>query len=327
VFTEAFDPHVDHVSAALDSRGIEWWRVPLHRFPLEMTISQRIGAGEPALAIEDDQGRIELGRVRAVWYRRTPAPMLPGDLSREQRALARGECRDFLDGVWTALARRRWISYPWATRRAACKTDQLARAAALGLSIPRTLASNDPVAVRRFYGECGGPGTVIFKTHQPIIVPVADPESCGVVYTSLLDEAHVERLDEIVCCPGIFQEYVAKDHEVRVTVIGRRLFACRIFSQEGEASRVDWRNWDWRRPEGSLPRHEPCDLPEPVARALAALTRGYELRFATVDLVVTPAGEWVFLELNPNGQWAWIETLTGLPLTRALVEELVEEGT
>lgn len=323
VFTEAFDPHVDHVSTALTARGVDWWRVPLHRFPLEMMMSHRIDAGAAHLVIEDDTARVDLGGVRAVWYRRTPRPMLPEDLPREQRALARGECHDFLDGVWSSLADRRWISYPWATRRAACKSDQLARAAALGFPIPRTLSSNDPAEVRRFYRECGGARSVIFKTHQPIMVPAADPETCGVVYSSLLDETHLDRLEEIACCPGIFQQYVAKDHEIRVTVIGDRLFACRIFSQEREDACVDWRNWDWRQPEGSLPRHEPCELPEAVAQVILEMVRGYHLRFATADLIVTPDGSWVFLELNPNGQWAWIETLTRLPLTQALVDELL----
>lgn len=324
VFTEAFDPHVDHVAPELEARGVDWWRVSLHRFPQEMTISLHSDGGAEQLSLEDDLGRVELDDVHAVWYRRTPAPMLPGDLPRDQRQLARGECLEFLDGMWASLGDRRWISFPWATRRAGSKSEQLRRAAALGLKVPRTLFSNDPAAVRRFYQQCGGRDTVVFKTHQPIIVPHEGAETCGVVYSSLLNENHLERLDEISCCPGIFQEYVPKHHEVRVTIIGERVFACRIFSQEREGSRVDWRNWDWCRPEGTLPRHEACELPAALATTLVSLVRGYDLSFAGVDLLVTPGGDWVFLELNPNGQWAWMEPLVGLPLTQALVDHLVQ---
>jgi len=66
------------------------------------------------------------------------------------------------------------------------------------------------------------------------------------------------------------------------------------------------------------------DVPEPVRHGVRELLRGLGLRFAATDFVVTPAGEWYFLDLNPNGQWAWIEQETGLPICAAIADALSE---
>lgn len=46
------------------------------------------------------------------------------------------------------------------------------------------------------------------------------------------------------------------------------------------------------------------------------------LNFGCFDLIVTPDGEYVFLECNPNGQWLWVELATGLPIAEAIADFL-----
>lgn len=56
---------------------------------------------------------------------------------------------------------------------------------------------------------------------------------------------------------------------------------------------------------------------------MLALARRLGLSYCALDLVVTPSGDYVFLEVNPSGQYGWLESLTGLPITRELVRMLM----
>ena len=122
----------------------------------------------------------------------------------------------------------------------------------------------------------------------------------------------------IQSAPIIFQRQIYKSVDVRVTVVGKNVFAAAIHSQAREETRVDWRN-------GSdiLLRHTVITLPEAISQQCVALTEKFGLRFAAIDLIKDRDGEYWFLEINPNGQWAWIENLTGLPIAAAIVDELV----
>ena len=70
-------------------------------------------------------------------------------------------------------------------------------------------------------------------------------------------------------------------------------------------------------------KHEPFNLPNIITKHILTLMKTWKLKFAAIDMIVTPSGEYVFLEVNPNGQWGWIETLTGMPITDSLVELLL----
>lgn len=109
--------------------------------------------------------------------------------------------------------------------------------------------------------------------------------------------------------PGIFQARVPKAHELRVTWMGKHAITAVLHSQESEATRVDWR-------EGQTDlRVEPGELPGDVWKACHRLMERLGLVFGCFDLVVTPEGEHVFLEINPMGQFLWVEqTIPELPL-------------
>ena len=116
--------------------------------------------------------------------------------------------------------------------------------------------------------------------------------------------------------PGLFHEYIEKDVELRVTVIGDDVFVAEIHSQDREATSVDWRDWD----NGGLEiRYSKGALPDEVQDRCVRLVRSYGLNFSTMDIVRTPDGRHVFLENNPNGNFMWIEKLVPeLRMTSAL---------
>ncbi|MGH3319148.1 MAG: hypothetical protein ACRDN9_03025 [Streptosporangiaceae bacterium] len=162
------------------------------------------------------------------------------------------------------------------------------------LATPRTLISNDPVGVREFAEQVG---RVIYKPlspggiqeegqHHALYARRLLPEDCGDPSISLT--AH------------LFQEWVEHDHAVRMTVVDDRLFAVAIHARS-EAARVDWRS------DYDALTYEVITAPADVRAGVRKLMTGLGLRFGALDFLVTHDGSWTFLEINPNGQWAWIE--------------------
>jgi glutathione synthase/RimK-type ligase-like ATP-grasp enzyme len=211
-------------------------------------------------------------------------------------------------------ARVPWINNPDENRRHQRKFPQLRLARSLGLRVPRSIITNDPNEAEAFFAAC--PNGVICK---PMLMGSHYVEGEHyVAYTRPIPPSEFTALrDSISLCPTYLQEAIVKDHELRVTIIGKELFCCRIDSQGVKGAEQDWRAVDTDK----LP-HTIVDLPDKVDVALRAYLKACGLRFGAFDLIVTPQGEYVFLELNPNGQWYWVELSTGAPMADAMADLL-----
>jgi len=117
--------------------------------------------------------------------------------------------------------------------------------------------------------------------------------------------------------PILAQEYIEKKLELRITIVGQKMFTCAIHSQDSEQTRIDWRRYDFRNV-----KHLPYQLPEKIKQKLHKLMKIWNLSFGAIDMILTPEGKYVFLEINPNGQWLWIEQLTEMPISRVIAELL-----
>jgi glutathione synthase/RimK-type ligase-like ATP-grasp enzyme len=184
----------------------------------------------------------------------------------------------------------------------------------LGLRIPKTIISNDPDSVRDFFQS--NMGDIVAKTLRQSHGSFDGREY--VIYTNPILESDLQRLESVKFAPVIFQERIEKASDIRVTVVGSDVFATEIHSQANSSTSVDW-----RRNTLSL-RHTPHQLPAEIEERCLRLVESYGLVFGALDLIKTPSSEYVFLELNPNGQWAWIEVLTHQPITEKLIHVLAE---
>jgi glutathione synthase/RimK-type ligase-like ATP-grasp enzyme len=146
-----------------------------------------------------------------------------------------------------------------------------------------------------------------------------DGEADRLPLTTTLPRGH--SLDSVALAPTILQPYVEKAYELRCVVIGERIFAAKLNSQANEVTRKDWRAADL---ETEL-EHDVYELPGHVEAALRRLMRSFEINFASIDMIVTPDDEFVFLDLNPNGQWLWLEIELGLPLVASMADLLTTE--
>jgi glutathione synthase/RimK-type ligase-like ATP-grasp enzyme len=163
----------------------------------------------------------------------------------------------------------------------------------LGFSVPKTIVTNDPAAFLCFYENCSG--EVIYKTLGKNQTRDAKGKF-QFAYTNKLDKGFLECSAEIALTPCLFQEYIPKRVELRVTVVGNQVFACEIHSQKSERTRIDWRRYDLENTP-----HFPVKLPEDLIDKCLQLIRSFGLNFAAIDFIITPNNEYVFIEINPNG--------------------------
>jgi hypothetical protein len=246
---------------------------------------------------------LDLSRARSIWWRRPENPVRRPDGTSESW-FRRREWESLVLSLEGACACK-WVNRPsrqWGANR---KLFQMARADEFGLRTPATLVTNDPRQVREFRRSF--PRTIYKSMGE------TSHQNTG---TRFLDPDADERLDRILPnCPVIFQEFIDARHDVRVTVVGERLFAVRIDSQDGDST-LDWR---FDHSVG----FELFSLPPEIERRVFRLMRGLGLIYGALDLRVTPDGEYVFLEVNPSGQYLFAELLTGARITEALADELL----
>jgi len=303
------------VTAALEARGARAFRLDTDRFPTEVQLALHQPRGRSTL--RSAAGEVALADITAVWYRRAAiGAALPDDMDPQEREAALKESRATLLGMLENLDC--FVMDPVSTVRAAeHKPRQLRLASDLGLDVPRTLTTNDPDAVPAFWDQCGG--RVVVKALSSFAIH-DDAGREQVVFTSQLTADHLAHLDELALSPMTFQEHLDKTVELRVTLIGERVFAAAVDSQALERSRVDWRR------EGSqlVRSWRPYALPLDVATGLRQLAARLGLSYGAADLVVTPDGRHVFLEINPAGEWFWLDDVFGpRALSTAIAETLL----
>lgn len=308
------DVHAVEVALVLEDRGHEAVLWQGSDFPTLQSASIDFRGGE----IDWELTGLDLDGVRppfdGVWYRRPTPPVLPSTLHSGDRDVAWRECNEFIAGLYLLAAPDAFWVNPPPIRRAELKPVQLREAARAGLVIPRTLMSNDPARIRRFLAEHRG--RTIYKPFFP-----AQWDHGDQVAILMTNEVRLEDLpseDVLRLTPGIFQEKVDKAHELRVTILGEHVVTARLLSQESERTRLDW-----RAGMGKI-SVEPDRLPEEVERACLRLMRGLGIVFGCFDFIVTPEGEHVFLEVNPAGQFLWVEeACPDLPLLAPFVDFLL----
>jgi glutathione synthase/RimK-type ligase-like ATP-grasp enzyme len=307
------------VTAALEARGARAFRLDTDLFPTDVRLALQQPRGRSTLRTA--AGELALGDVGAVWYRRAAiAAALPDDMDRQHRAAAVHESRTTLLGMLESLDC--FVMDRVSTVRAAeHKPRQLELACELGLDVPRTLTTNDPDAVRAFWDVCGG--RVVVKALSSFAIYDEDGRE-QVVFTSPLGAEDLAHLDQLALSPMTFQEHLAKSVELRVTLIGGRVFTAAVDSQALERSRVDWRK-EGRRLVNAW---APYSLAPDVADRLLQLAARLQLSYGAVDIVVTPDGRHVFLEVNPAGEWFWLDDVFGpRALSTAIADTLLERAT
>ena len=305
---------VELVEEALARMGARAFRLDTDRFPTSVKLSARIGNDCSAHLITDAEKQISAAEVRAVWARKLWMPQMDAALDGRFREMCIRESVAAIEGFLDALHDARWVNDIQLERAAENKQRQLRLAAQAGLRIPRTLVTNDAAAMRKFFAETEG--RMVAKLLRPLTVSM-NADSLF-VYTSQVSEADLANAETLRHSPMVFQELIPKELELRIAWVAGETFTGAL-----DASGTSRGQTDWRLAAPGECRWQKALLPVEVSKGLDALMYGLGLVFGAIDLIRTPAGEHVFLEVNPGGEWGMLERDLGLPIADAIARALL----
>jgi len=318
LITNKDDVTTDFIVNRLNKIGAKYYR--LNTEDLISSIGVNFDIGENDYKIIDPQNNRELSLscVKSVYYRR---PMLPvmnvGSLSKGEAGFINREVAYVLEGIYKILNDRFWISPVASIREAENKIYQLLVAQDIGFEIPKSLITTLRDKAEAFF--MGMQGDCIIKPIRN--GKIDDPEKPSVVFTSLITTNNISLLEGVKSCPTYLQSRIEKVADIRVTVVGKKVFPAKINSQEFQETMIDW-----RKGENAKLRHERIELPLEIEAKCIELTKRLGLHFGAIDFVLDKDMRYVFLEINPNGQWGWIEKRLGYDISGEIVNSLLKEG-
>jgi glutathione synthase/RimK-type ligase-like ATP-grasp enzyme len=261
--------------------------------------------GATHLEIERSATTFRLERCRSVWWRRPTAVAIPDVVvDQKVRQFCRAEYDTLLKGIFHSL-QIPIINDPASEARAVHKPFQLSQARKVGLDIPKTIMTNDPELIREFWVTLSG--RCIYKAYNAPAWTFTE--------TRMLTIDDLNDLPKVRHAPIIVQEAIEKGKDVRVTIFGDEVFAAEVKTNVREAD-LDWRI-------DLTAKWEPHALPSSLSEALRLFLSNLGLRSGCLDLRQQPDGSYKFFEVNPSGQFLFVEIDTGQPLLESLARLLL----
>jgi hypothetical protein len=289
------DVTVDYLVPLLKRSGVSFLRFDSDCCCQKANVSYRNGE----ISLRYDLQNYSPDDFQSVWYRR-PTTLHAENETPEEKFIV-NELSEGFNNFFVMIPVERWINYPAHNSRASHKLDQLRVAQKIGLQIPETLITTNVDELRQFYEHFKG--RVITKPLREGTVK-RQGENDTLIYTNRVTEKHLEKIEEIQYCPTLFQECIEKKSDVRITIIDDWIEAVELTAvdddgqQRCDIRRKNMTDVSYRRLEA---------IPQSVRTGLSNLMSYYSLRFGAIDMVVDKNDQWIFLEVNPNGQWAWLD--------------------
>jgi hypothetical protein len=256
--------------------------------------------------------------VSSLWFRRPKPVKASGNLNEPSSYHASMEWAEALEGFLAHIPVNRWINHPSRNGMASHKIEQLSYAARLGLNVPDYIVTNDPDEAMGFIERSHGEGNIV----KPLATGYVEHDSGdSIIYTEEFLEQHHGVLAGICDCPVLFQRKVDKVVDVRVTVVDQQMRAVSLKAiDEDGRQRTDIRRNNMEDVEYGV-----ISIPFKVEESIRAIQRHYKLRYAAIDFAVDEKGDWFFFEVNPNGQWAWLDLCTELKIYELFIDTFRED--
>jgi len=247
----------------------------------------------------------DLTEITAVWYRRALFPITSSGDSYAQQVFVAGEVRHLAFGmVWNPKIL--WVNPIEKVYVAEHKIHQLVTAKQLGFSLPSTLVSSDVKELQAFVKNNPN-GTICKPIYHGLFIDGPDSYS---VYTRQVSAEDFEGQDRLNC-PVLLQEKVPRRCDLRVTFIGKNCFAAAIHTPSPVV--------DWRDPSACA-TFSPVEIDPQLESRCREMLSTLGLRYGAFDFIRRPDDEEVFLEINPTGEWAWLENSLGYPMRNAFID-------
>ncbi|GAA4197069.1 ATP-grasp ribosomal peptide maturase [Streptosporangium oxazolinicum] len=313
ILTNRNDPSVDLVIPKLLQRGFEVYRWDPADYPASARFTSRLTGSSWRHTLVTPDAEIDSATVGSIWLRRPGEPQAASSVTDPAYRDFVTRTGQILMTGWQHTLDARWFpARAEALRLTQNKLVNLAAAVRVGFTVPQTTVTNDPgelaVAWERTDGQ--------FIAKEVELVPYQVNGEDHAFYTTSVTRRHLTSRHRLAHSPMILQPRIDKAVELRVTVVGDQVFTAAITSGDSRTTRDDVRH------QSSLTGYSAYELPARVAERCVKLVSSLGLAFGCIDVILTPDGEYVYLELNPAGQWAWVEELTGLPIAAAIADWL-----
>ncbi len=251
----------------------------------------------------------ELDSVKTVFFRRIPSKFENFENDIDAPYL-NNERKHFLEGVFLSLSQAKWINPMFATQIAERKILQLRLAKQFGLIIPKTIVTNNSIKADEF----------LKSNESSIIKPVSNglqvlTDKTYSIYTSEIESTFFENYEKEITfeTPVLLQEKLQNKFDIRVIIIGETIFSVAI-------NKLDKNEVDWRKPEIEK-EYSLIQLPKSLEQNLILYHKHLNLVYSAIDLIQTVDNQFVFLEINPVGEWVWLENELGLSISNSLINE------
>lgn len=318
IITNKDDVTVDFIVRELQSRDIQYYRLNTEDIPNKIHVNFDFNQKTFELVDKIKNIKINLLSFSSVYYRR---PLLSDfdyieNVNLQELNYLRSEIAYVLEGIYKVLREKYWLNDVYSIREAENKIYQLQMAQEVGFKIPTSLISNESEKVYNQKRKCN---------NDCIIKPIKsgnmkDANHPKVVFTSKLIDEQFKNDERIESFPVFIQENVHKQFDLRITVIGNNVYTAQIHSQLEKDSEVDWRKGQ------QILEHSNHELPLEIVEMCIELTKKMNLNYSAIDMILDKNWNYIFLEINPNGQWAWIEKRLGFPLSKKIVDMLLWKG-
>jgi len=255
--------------------------------------------------------KICASEISGVWYRKMWKLKVPQELAPAYHAIFTKEYQTYLDIFFNQLSHVPWMN--WIRTDHSVGTDkfmQLSAARAAGLTVPASVFTNDAQTIHQFFESCNG--DIIVKLHGSLSKSMEG--NTAFFPTTRLSVKDLERLDELAYCPMIFQQYIPKEYELRIVYIDGDVFT-------GKIPNVD--ATDWRAIRNRQISWQHYELPTQVCEKITKLMHQLKLSFGAIDMIRNKEGDYVFLEVNPQGEWGMLQKELGYPIGETIAKKLV----
>ncbi len=312
-FTNSLDATADFLLARVKIAGFPFVRLNTDQFTDEWNLLSMTNG----FCIRSPEWSIDSSEISTLWFRRPkPLPIDSSQLSIHAARFSSREWTSALDGVLRVVPQARWINFSDAILGASSKPEQLIRSCKIGMKVPAwVLTSKTDAAIEFFraHEECG----VVAKPLDSGYVERENPAEDTVIYTSRVTNEDLSTQGPSLGCPTLFQQRIRPAVDVRVTVVDQKLLAVALTRNDSVE--------DIRRDNMQGVRYSIIRVPSDLQSQILQLVGSYSLRFAALDFLVTPDEVWWFLELNPNGQWAWLDLIGGATINELFLEAFVRD--
>lgn len=311
MLTSNLDPEADLVGVRLLQRGIDYTRLNIDDIPNNLKIRYTIHQ-DANLKIEFvvRGGVLDPSKIPVVLLRNFDM----GSICFHDNDLEHAFCFQQWDDAYRSLQsnlRCEWINNPDSTIQATDRLGQLSIAKTVGFNIPSTIITNDPIAARNFYYAYHG--NIILKALHHHGIEINNKVFC--MYSHVVQEQDLRIFNDLVYAPCILQQRLDKRSDLRVTVVGERIFAVEIDSVSNVKGKDDMH----RCQISELPKRV-INLENTIREKCIKLINSLCLKYGAIDFVVDENDHLYFLEVNPTGDWLWIENQTGIQITEAIVD-------